>query len=127
MEFEYREFIGEKKLNDNILKSVKREIDLLIFIMNDFIKFNNNEINKDEFLDRFNNIKSNSSLKDNPIYDINRMKKISDSNERMFVDLVFDFNNILSGFNDFRINRKDEDLLRKYYTKKLKEFNVKLN
>jgi hypothetical protein len=127
MEFEYREFIGEKKLNDNILKSVKREIDLLIFIMNDFIKFKNNEINKDEFLDRFNNIKSNSSLKDNPIYDINRMKKISDSNERMFVDLVFDFNNILSGFNDFRINRKDEDLLRKYYTKKLKEFNSKLN
>ena len=127
MEFEYREFIGEKKLNDNILKSVKREIDLLIFIMNDFIKFKNNEINKDEFLDRFNNIKSNSSLKDNPIYDINRMKKISDSNERMFVDLVFDFNNILSGFNDFRINRKDEDLLRKYYTKKLKEFNDKLN
>ena len=127
MEFEYREFIGEKKLNDNILKSVKREIDLLIFIMNDFIKFKNNEINKDEFLDRFNNIKSNSSLKDNPIYNINRMKKISDSNERMFVDLVFDFNNILSGFNDFRINKKDEDLLRKYYTKKLKEFNSKLN
>ena len=55
------------------------------------------------------------------------MKKISDSNERMFVDLVFDFNNILSGFNDFRINKKDEDLLRKYYTKKLKEFNSKLN
>jgi len=127
MKFEYREFIGEKKLNDNIIKSVQREIDLLIFIMNDFIKFKNNEIDKDEFLDRFNNVKSNSSLKDNPIYDINRMKKISDSNERMFVDLVFDFNNILSGFNDFRINRKDEDLLRKYYTKKLKEFNVKLN
>ena len=39
MEFEYREFIGEKKLNDNILKSVKREIDLLIFIMNALLKF----------------------------------------------------------------------------------------
>ena len=122
MEFEYRRFIGEKRLNDNILQSVKREIDLLIFIMNDFMKFKDNQISKDEFLSRFKNIKTHSSLKNNPIYNINRMKKISDSNERMFVDLVFDFNNILGGFSDFRINRKDEDMLRKYYTNKLKLF-----
>ena len=127
MEFEYREFIGEKKLNDNIIKSVQREIDLLFFVVNNFIEYKDDEIDLKEFLERFKNIKSHSSLKDNPIYNINRMKKISNSNERMFVDLVFDFNNILSGFNDFRINRKDEDLLRKYYTKKLKEFNDKLN
>ena len=120
--WDMRNYIGEKKLNDNILNSVKREIDLLVFIMNGFIKFKNGNISKDEFLDQFTNIKSNSSLKNNPIYDVNRMKKISDNNEEMFVDLVFDFNNILSGFNDFRINKKDKDLLRKYYTTKLKLF-----
>ena len=120
--WDMRNYIGEKKLNDNILNSVKREIDLLVFIMNGFIKFKNGNISKDEFLDQFTNIKSNSSLKNNPIYDVNRMKKISDNNEEMFVDLVFDFNNILSDFNDFRINKKDKDLLRKYYTTKLKLF-----
>ena len=124
--WDMRNYIGEKKLNDNILKSVQREIDLLIFVMNNFIEYKDDEIDKDEFLNRFNNIKSNSSLKDNPIYDINRMKKIVDSNEKMFVDLVFDFNNILDGFSDFRINRKDEDLLRKYYTNKLKEMDKSL-
>lgn len=124
--FDVRNYIGEKKLNDNILKSVQREIDLLIFVMNNFIEYKDDEIDKDEFLNRFNNIKSNSSLKDNPIYNINRMKKIVDSNEKMFVDLVFDFNNILDGFSDFRINRKDEDLLRKYYTNKLKEMDKSL-
>jgi hypothetical protein len=124
--WDMRNYIGEKKLNDNILKSVQREIDLLIFVMNNFIEYKDDKIDKDEFLNRFNNIKSNSSLKDNPIYDINRMKKIVDSNEKMFVDLVFDFNNILDGFSDFRINRKDEDLLRKYYTNKLKEMDKSL-
>ena len=124
--FDVRNYVGEKKLNDNILKSVQREIDLLIFVMNNFIEYKDDEIDKDEFLNRFNNIKSNSSLKDNPIYNINRMKKIVDSNEKMFVDLVFDFNNILDGFSDFRINRKDEDLLRKYYTNKLKEMDKSL-
>lgn len=124
--WDMRNYIGEKKLNDNILKSVQREIDLLIFVMNNFIEYKDDEIDKDEFLNRFNNIKSNSSLKDNPIYNINRMKKIVDSNEKMFVDLVFDFNNILDGFSDFRINRKDEDLLRKYYTNKLKEMDKSL-
>ena len=49
MEFEHRRFIGEKRLNDNILQSVKREVDLLVFIMNDFMKFKNNQISKDEF------------------------------------------------------------------------------
>jgi len=124
--WDMRNYIGEKKLNDNILKSVQREIDLLIFVMNNFIEYKDDEIDKDEFLNRFNNIKSNSSLKDNPIYNINRMKNIVDSNEKMFVDLVFDFNNILDGFSDFRINRKDEDLLRKYYTNKLKEMDKSL-
>ena len=37
--WDMRNYIGEKKLNDNILKSVQREIDLLIFVMNNFIEY----------------------------------------------------------------------------------------
>jgi hypothetical protein len=120
--FDVRNYIGEKKLNENILNKVMREIDLLMFIMNDFLKYKGNEINKDEFLDRFNNIKSNSSLKNNEIYNINNMKKYIDGNEKMFVDKIIDLNNVLSEFSDFSINSKDKDKLKKYYNKKLKEF-----
>ena len=63
MEFEYREFIGEKKLNDNIIKSVQREIDLLFFVVNNFIEYKDDEIDLKEFLERFKNIKSHSSLR----------------------------------------------------------------
>tara|TARA_Y100000385_G_C13084974_1_gene635974 strand:- start:1078 stop:1476 length:399 start_codon:yes stop_codon:yes gene_type:complete len=120
--FDVRNYIGEKMLNDNILNKVMREIDLLMFIMNDFLKYKGNEISKDEFLDRFNNIKSNSSLKNNEIYNINNMKKYIDGNEKMFVDKVIDFDNVIAEFNEFSINSKDEDKLKKYYNKKLKEF-----
>ena len=40
----------------------------------------------------------------------------------MFVDKVIDFDNVIAEFNEFSINSKDEDKLKKYYNKKLKEF-----
>lgn len=124
--FDVRNFIGEKKLNDNILSNVKREIDLIIFVVNNLLKYKGNEIDEVEFYKRFNNIKSNSSIKNNKIYDIIKMKKLINGDIKIFIGKLFDFDNIINEFDDFRINKKDEDILKKYYLDKVKEFNKSL-
>ena len=124
--FDVRNFIGEKKLNENIISNVKREIDLIIFVVNNLLKYKGNEIDEVEFYDRFNNIKSNSSIKNNKIYDIIKMKKLINGDIKIFIDKLFDFDNIINEFDDFRINKKDEDILKKYYLDKVKEFNKSL-
>ena len=120
--WDMRSYIGEKKLTDNILDNVKREIDLIIFIVNNLLEYKGNEIDGVEFMDRFRNIRSNSTIKSNKIYDITKMKKLIDGDIKVFIDLIFDFNNIINEFDDFNLNNKDKDKLKKYYLDKVKYF-----
>ena len=120
--WDMRSYIGEKKLRDNILDNVKREIDLIIFIVNNLLEYKGNEIDGVEFMDRFRNIRSNSTIKSNKIYDITKMKKLIDGDVKVFIDLIFDFDNIINEFDDFNLNNKDKDKLKKYYLDKVKYF-----
>lgn len=124
--FDVRNYIGEKMLNDNILKNVKREIDLLFFIMENFIEYKDDIIDFKEFLERFKNIKSNSSNKNSEIYNINMMKKLVNGNEKLFIDKVFDLNNVLNSYSDFDLNSKDLNNIKKYYNDKMMNYNKSL-
>ena len=124
--FDVRNYVGEKKLNDNIISNIKREIDLIMFLLRDYMKYKGNEIDVDEFLKRFSNIKSNSSIKNNEVYNINKMKKFIDGNEKLFVDNIINFENILSSYNEFSVNRKDRDKLKKYFNEKMRKFSLSM-
>lgn len=124
--WDMRNYIGEKKLNDNILKNIKREIDLLFFIMENFIDYKDDEIDFKEFLERFKNIKSNSSNKESEIYNINMMKKLVNGNEKLFIDKVFNLNNVLNSYSDFDLNSKDLNNIKKYYNDKMMNYNKSL-
>lgn len=124
--WDMRNYIGEKKLNDNILKNIKREIDLLFFIMENFIEYKDDEIDFKEFLERFKNIKSNSSNKESEIYNINMMKKLVNGNEKLFIDKVFNLNNVLNSYSDFDLNSKDLNNIKKYYNDKMMNYNKSL-
>ena len=53
MEFDLRNNVGEDNLNKNIIDSIKREIDLLIFLVNDYINYSKGEIDEEEFIKRY--------------------------------------------------------------------------
>lgn len=124
--FDVKNYIGEKMLNDNILKNVQREIDLLFFVVDNFIEYKDDEIDYKEFLERFKNIKSNSSNKDSEIYNIDLMKKLVNGNEKLFIDKVFDLNNVLNSYSDFDLNSKDLNNIKKYYNDKMMNYNKNL-
>ena len=124
--FDVKNYIGEKMLNDNILKNVQREIDLLFFVVDNFIEYKDDEIDYKEFLERFKNIKSNSSNKDSEIYNIDLMKKLINGNEKLFIDKVFDLNNVLNSYSDFDLNSKDLNNIKKYYNDKMMNYNKNL-
>jgi hypothetical protein len=128
MEFDVREYVGEKKLNENIIKNIKREVDLMFFVLETYLEFLDDIIDEDEFFNRYNNIKSNSMLgKDYEVYNIDNMKKIiRNHNEKEFIDSVLDIDNLLVEFGNEYYNRKDKVLLNEYYKKRLKEFLKKM-
>ena len=124
--FDVRNYVGEKKLNDNIIKNIKREIDLLFFVMDNFLEYKDDEIDYDEFIKRFKNIKSNSLNKNSEIYNINKMKNLVNGNEKIFIDTVFDLKNVLNTYSDFDLNSKDLDMIKKYYNDKMLKYNKSL-
>lgn len=124
--FDVRNYVGEKKLNDNIIKNIKREIDLLFFVMDNFLEYKDDEIDYKEFIERFKNIKSNSLNKNSEIYNINKMKNLLDGNEKTFIDTVFDLKNVLNTYSDFDLNSKDLDMIKKYYNDKMLKYNKNL-
>jgi hypothetical protein len=124
--FDVRNYVGEKKLNDNIIKNIKREIDLLFFVMDNFLEYKDDEIDYKEFIERFKNIKSNSLNKNSEIYNINKMKNLVDGNEKTFIDTVFDLKNVLNTYSDFDLNSKDLDMIKKYYNDKMLKYNKNL-
>ena len=123
MEFDLRDKIGERNLENNILNNIKREIDLLFFIMDNYLDYSGGEIDEKEFYERYNNIKSNSMLGKNVgVYDINNMKNLVKYDEKEFVDNVLDVDSVLNGFGNEFYTRKDKDMLVEYYKKKLREY-----
>jgi hypothetical protein len=126
--FDIRNYIGEKKLNERVIDNIKREVDLMFFVLESYLEFLDDIIDEDEFFNRYNNIKSNSMLgKDYEVYNIDNMKKIiRNNNEKEFIDNVLNLDNLLVEFGNEFYNRKDKDLLGEYYKKKLNEFLKKM-
>jgi hypothetical protein len=126
--FDIRNYIGEKKLNERVIDNIKREVDLMFFVLESYLEFLDDIIDEDEFFNRYNNIKSNSMLgKDYEVYNIDNMKKIiRNNNEKEFIDNVLNLDNLLVEFGNEFYNRKDKDLLNEYYKKKLNEFLKKM-
>ena len=123
MEFDLRNHIGEKHLNNNIMNTIKREIDLIIFLLKNIIEFSENKIDTDEFFKVIDNIKSHSSLKNTKLYSINRFDTFTHKNHlNMFIRMYLDFDLLMRFFNEFKINQKDKDKIKDYYLKKLEKF-----
>ena len=123
MEFDLRNNVGEDNLNKNIIDSIKREIDLLIFLVNDYISYSNREISEEEFIRRYYNIKTHTSLRDEELYNVKRLMKMDDKN---FIDNVIDVDNIINGYKDFNINKMDKRYIMEYFKKGLRKLLERL-
>ena len=123
MEFDLRNHIGEKHLNNNVMNTIKREIDLIIFLLKNIIEFSENKIDTDEFFKVIDNIKSHSSLKNTKLYSINKFDTFTHKNHlKFFINMYLDFDLLMRFFNEFKLNQKDKDIIKTYYNKKLEKF-----
>lgn len=116
-DFNYRNFVGEKKLNERVLDEVYKEIDYMLMMGNEYLKYLNNMIDRDELLFRILNLDSYRKVDKKIVFDI--ISKSSSDNLDLF-PFLFDINRIINGFRDLRLNRKDIDSIRKYWMKKIK-------
>ena len=123
MEFDLRNHIGEKHLNNNVMNTIKREIDLIIFLLKNIIEFSENKIDTDEFFKVIDNIKTHSSLKNTKLYSINKFDTFTHKNHlKFFINMYLDFDLLMRFFNEFKLNQKDKDIIKTYYNKKLEKF-----
>ena len=123
MEFDLRNHIGEKHLNNNVMNTIKREIDLIIFLLKNIIEFSENKIDSDEFFKVIDNIKTHSSLKNTKLYSINKFDTFTHKNHlKFFINMYLDFDLLMRFFNEFKLNQKDKDIIKTYYNKKLEKF-----
>jgi hypothetical protein len=119
-EFNYRNFVGEKNLNERVLDEVYKEIDYMLMMGEEYLKYLNNMIDRDELLLRILNLDSYRKIDKKIVFDI--ISKSSSDNLDLF-PFLFDVNRIIKGFSDLRLNRKDIDKIRKYWMKKVKVIN----
>ena len=123
MEFDLRNHIGEKHLNNNVMNTIKREIDLIIFLLKNIIEFSENKIDSDEFFKVIDNIKTHSSLKNTKLYSINKFDTFTHKNHlKFFIKMYLDFDLLMRFFSEFKLNQKDKDKIKDYYLKKLEKF-----
>ena len=115
-DFDYKNFIGEKKLNERVLDEVYKEIDYMLKMGDEYLKYLNNIIDRDELLLRILNLDSYRKVDKKIVFDI--ISK-SDKDVNLF-DYLFDIDRIINGFRDLRLNEKDIDKIKKYWMKKIK-------
>lgn len=115
-DFDYKNFIGEKKLNERVLDEVYKEIDYMLKMGDEYLKYLNNIIDRDELLLRILNLDSYRKVDKKIVFDI--LSK-GDKDVNLF-DYLFDIDRIINGFRDLRLNEKDIDKIKKYWMKKIK-------
>ena len=115
-DFNYIDFVGEKKLNQRVLDEVYKEIDYMLKMGDEYLKYLNNIIDRDELLLRILNLDSYRKVDKKIVFDI--ISK-SDKDVNLF-DYLFDIDRIINGFRDLRLNEKDIDKIKKYWMKKIK-------
>lgn len=122
MEFDLRNHIGEKHLNNNVMNTIKREIDLIIFLLKNIIEFSENKIDTDEFFKVIDNIKTHSSLKNTKLYSISKQHSLLHKDHlEMFIRMYLDFDLLMRFFKEFKLNQKDKDKIKDYYLNELEK------
>ena len=114
MEFNLREHIGEKRLTENVISKMYREVDLIFYTLREYLYYLDDLITYKELRNSINNIQSHSS--------INSDGDVQNLESGEYIDSMLDVNNIIYEFKKLRINRKEINELKRYYRKNLREF-----